>query len=457
MLWVARSRGGCAIGGSVSVQSAIRSGGTGPFRWGRGILRRFAALSAGVFLVAACAGPSEPVPNLRVGTSGDYAPFSIASDSASGYEGFDIEVARAFARDHGRTIEWVPFRWADLSADFAEGRFDVVMSGVTVRVDRSVLGRFSVPVLSSGAVLLYDTRHFASEAALRFEDFDREGVRVAVNRGGHLEKVARASFGRAAIETRGQNAAVREALAAGEVPVIVTDTLEAPGWQAGLAHVARFGPFSEDRKAYWVHPADTKLARELDRWLLLREADGTLPALRRHWFGTDESRARARPASALVAAVDERLALMPWVAESKRRSGAAIEDREREARVLDAAFAGVARAAASRGVEAPEEQIVRAFYRAQIEAAKAIQRRTLAGPPTREATAEDLSQRLRPALLRIGDRMAALLVALEPGATTHADREALRRALAKHGLGAASAAAALRSFEALASGVVEPQ
>jgi cyclohexadienyl dehydratase len=46
----------------------------------------------------------------------------------------------------------VPLRWATLDRDFAAGRFDVVMSGVTVRPERSAAGRFSLPVAQSGAV-----------------------------------------------------------------------------------------------------------------------------------------------------------------------------------------------------------------------------------------------------------------------------------------------------------------
>ncbi len=374
---------------------------------------------------------------LRIGTSGDYAPFSESMESPPGYRGFDISVAEAFAREREYEIEWVEFRWPQLAADMRSNLFDLAMSGITVRPDRSALGRFSVPVMSSGAVLLFAVASFenavsfpqvASASALAL--FDRPGVRVAVNRGGHLERVTRAHFKQAAVRSIPDNAAVRQALVEGSADVIVTDTLEAPTWRRGLEQVSQFGPWTRDRKAYWVAPDKVALSRELDAWLMARESDGTLSRLRRSAFAGTGSEATAYALEALLAAIDERLALMSWVAESKRRSGVAVEDRAQEQRVLEAGLRSVRAAADRAGVEAPPAATVRAFYRAQIGAAKAIQRRTLSGTAKHEALASDLSQILRPALIRIGDRMAQLIVALHqeklPALPAHRIERALR-------------------------------
>jgi hypothetical protein len=58
---------------------------------------------------------------------------------------------------------------------------------------------------------------------------------------------------------------------------------------------------------------------------------------------------------------------------------------------------------------------VRAVFTAQVEAAKQLQVRTLRDPSFKpEEPVPDLDTQLRPALLRIGERIAALLVALPP-------------------------------------------
>ena len=402
----------------------------------------------------ACAGSLPPGPTseapdwggprLRVGTSGDYPPFSEAPLATAAWAGpdraavtgavaaptgFDPELARAFARDTGRRIEWVPFRWPELASDLEAERFDVAMSGVTVRAERSRIGRYSLPLVGSGAVALLAP----GSTATRLDELDHAETRIGVNRGGHLERVARARFLRASVVAIESNAGVIEALAASargsagtgaaRVPVdaVVTDTLEAPKWRARVPGSRVLGPFSRDRKAWLVRSGAPELARELDAWLLARERDGSLVAARRRHLGDENDASTALVLPALLAALDERLALMPAVAEAKRASGAAIEDRAREERVLEAGLAASDAECRARTETASIDcdrlrAGVRALLRASIEAAKAIQRRALASAPPASATtgAPALSE-IRPALLRIGDRIAWLAVRLPDG------------------------------------------
>ena len=94
----------------------------------------------------AFAGEAKPAQTLRVGTSGDYAPFSIQAgpeDENWKPEGFDIDVARAYARDRGLQIEWVRFRWPDLMSDLEAERFGFTAADVTrrVRLVRATIAR----------------------------------------------------------------------------------------------------------------------------------------------------------------------------------------------------------------------------------------------------------------------------------------------------------------------------
>ncbi len=372
-------------------------------------LRRLATWCGVWLAAAACASPVAERPLLRVGTSGDYAPFSERGPAPdAGYRGLDVDVARAFAADTGLALRFVPFRWPELTADLGAGRFDVAMSGVTVRPERSVAGRFTVPVTQTGAVLIVRASEHASRA--KGGAFDVAGLRIAVNAGGHLERVTRASFPSAEILAVPDNAAVPTRLATSAVDAVVTDTLEAPHWLGSLSEVVVIGPFTRDFKAYWLPPGNEALAQRLDAWLLAREADGTLARLRAEWLSSVPSPETALPRAALLAACDERLALMPFVAGFKRAAGLPVVDPAREETVLAAGMRAVLRAAAERGVAPPPADAVRAFYRAQIDAAVEIQEATL-GALDDPALAEfDLATELRPALIRIGDRMAGLIV-----------------------------------------------
>ena len=116
---------------------------------------------------------------------------------------------------------------------------------------------------------------------------------------------------------------------------------------------------------------------------------------------------------ALLSNVAERLSLMPLVAASKRASGRAIEDPEREKIVLQRATRAVREDAELEGTRSPSQTTLENFFRIQMEAAKAIQRAALETlPEASQPRPLDLTRDLRPALDRIGSRMAFLLTHL---------------------------------------------
>jgi cyclohexadienyl dehydratase len=350
---------------------------------------------------------------IRVGTSGDYAPFSLALEGeAIVFEGFDIAVARAFAEAHGYELVPKRFRWPNLSKSIEAARFDIAMSGVTITPDRSAIGRFSIPVVETGAVVL--VRELEGDPGLK--ELDRSTIRIGVNAGGYLERVARNRFRNATLLMIPDNAAVLDALSTGSVHAVVTDTAEASLWLGATPGARQIGPITRDRKAYLVRADRPDLAAQLDRWLLAREADGTLATVREIYLGASAGPAVSTPVSALLAAVDERLSLMPLVAISKREAGLPLVVPRREAIVLDAAVAAVADAAKAEAVAPPAEPLVRAFFRAQIEASKQVQWSALKDPTfVRPEDPPDVSEVLRPALMRIGDKIARLIVALPTG------------------------------------------
>lgn len=407
----------------------------------------------GLWTVACHDGSSGSIENsapvetisLRIGTSGDYPPFSDWPAGELQPKGFSVDVARAYAAEPARRIEWVRFRWPELSADLEAGRFDLVLSGVTIQSNRSVVGRFSLPLTTSGAVVLVE-----EDSDLRsVSDLERANLALAVNAGGHLERVARALFVEARIEAVQQNDRVLDRLGRGGVEAVMTDTLEAPIWQSkheskhkskhkGLRAI---GPLTHDRKAAWFPRSGEAAAQQFDRWLLRAETSGLLARLREmHGLSKDQT---ARPTRALLASLDERLSLMSAVARAKRTLASPVEDLKREARVLEAATRAVRRSAAQEGLEPPEDEAIRQLYRAQIEAAKWIQRdwldsevspRSVASDSDQLKAREELDQRLRPALIFLGDRIATLVVASSNDRLIDLSYDEVALALSKHGL-----------------------
>jgi len=103
---------------------------------------------------------------------------------------------------------------------------------------------------------------------------------------------------------------------------------------------------------------------------------------------------------------------------------------EREKLVLERALDDLRAEAKRTGRKAPREARVRVLFEAQFEAARSVQLKAVKDsdyhPPE---PLPDLEKELRPALLRIGERTARLLLELPPGLDAAAVRTAARDAL----------------------------
>ncbi|QRK12267.1 transporter substrate-binding domain-containing protein [Archangium violaceum] len=394
-------------------------------------------------LLTACAAQPRALPPpretrvLRVGTSGDYPPFSTLREGQA--SGFDAELMESYASDRGYRLEWVRFRWPELVTDLIAHRFDVATSGITLRPERSLTGRYTVPVARNGALLLLRRPAWApppgsalsEEPLALLRALDRPEFTVAVNRGGHLERVARAHFHHARILAIPDNAAVREALATGQADAALTNTFEGPRWAEGLSGIERVGPFTRDVVALYVDASRAELAADLDTWLLQQEASGALERLRARYLGPSATGPTATPVDALLSATAERLALMPRVATAKRREGQPIEVPAQEARVLEAARKEVHEAAAALGVPAPPDEAITTLFQAQMDAAKRLQ---LRAPANADAPVHSLDGELRPALARISSRISTLVPRVPGGLDREATRRKAREELASTGL-----------------------
>jgi len=159
---------------------------------------------------------------LRVGTPGDYAPFSLEAQGQ--LSGVDIELAVAFARELGLPAIFVRTSWPSLLDDLRRDAFDVAVGGIAATPERKAAAALSVPYLSGGKTLLArctDAKRFGTLSAV-----DRPGVRVIVNPGGTNESFARGHLHRATISVFPDNRAIFEEILAGHADVMITDDTE---------------------------------------------------------------------------------------------------------------------------------------------------------------------------------------------------------------------------------------
>ncbi|MFA0070328.1 transporter substrate-binding domain-containing protein, partial [Vibrio breoganii] len=73
---------------------------------------------------------------LRVGTTGDYKPFSYFDGKI--YSGYDIDVAKHVAEQLGVELQIVRTTWKDLLTDLDSDKYDIAMGGITRKMQRQL-------------------------------------------------------------------------------------------------------------------------------------------------------------------------------------------------------------------------------------------------------------------------------------------------------------------------------
>ncbi len=201
---------------------------------------------------------------LRVGTTGDYKPFSFRAADGS-YSGADVDMAQRLAARLGVKLQFVPTVWANLNSDFAAKKFDIAMGGVTNLPPRLKIGPFAHTVYVDGKrpiAACADRDRFTSIASI-----DRPEVRVVVNPGASNEEFARANFPHAQLTVHNDNTTVFDEIVAHRADVMVTDGIEVDHQsfihKGVLCPTAVPQPFTHLEKAYWVQP-DPELLQRVD-------------------------------------------------------------------------------------------------------------------------------------------------------------------------------------------------
>lgn len=379
-------------------------------------------------LAAQVVAPTVAQPVLRVGMSGDYPPFA-SRDAEGTLGGFELFVAERLGRDLQVQVQVVPFTWPTLAAELNKGAFDIAMSGVTLRADRALEMRFTRPYAVGGAVAVI--RKSDAERFAKIDDFDRKGLPIGVNGGGHLERVARARFPQANLVTIDDNTELLQRLLDKTCDAVVSDSFEAATWPA--KEIVVRGPFTRDHKAYALRPSAAGLLRQVNDWLAAREADGWLDEQRRRHLGeAATSSARQAASEAVLAAIRLRLQLMPYVAAVKRRDGLPIEDPAQEKRVREQ----VRDRATSLGLD-PAAAIQ--LFEALMAAAKAVEHATTTPPPAAALRLAALRQTIAAASDQILAELARLKQIEAKPASSKGVQSLLAEQLRRDGLSAALA------------------
>ncbi len=107
-------------------------------------------LAAVVFGFAACAAGTKKI---VIATDATWPPMEMVDESKA-IVGFDIDLMNAAAKAGGFEVEFRNTAWDGIFAGLEGGKYDAVMSSVTITDERKGTMDFSVPYINAGQILI---------------------------------------------------------------------------------------------------------------------------------------------------------------------------------------------------------------------------------------------------------------------------------------------------------------
>lgn len=233
---------------------------------------------------------------LRVGTTGDYKPFSYkvtnTTRASNGttfnttYIGADIDMAQALSNalslPHPPVL--VPSIWANLTKDLTANKFDIAMGGISITLPRAQTAFFSTHVQREGKIGCIRCADKAKYTD--FPSLDVSGVKIVTNPGGTNEAFDRANFQHAEIVIVEDNNAVFQAVVDGMADAMVSDVVEVElqvNLHNGTLCKVSEVPWTFEEKGYLL-PRDQVWKNFVDVWVRIQEGSGVWNQTLEKWM-----------------------------------------------------------------------------------------------------------------------------------------------------------------------------
>ena len=222
---------------------------------------------------------------LIVGMEPGYMPFEM-KDKKGNIIGFDVDMARAMAKAMGVKLTLVPTAWDGIIAALVTGKFDIIMSGMTVTQERNLKINFANPYISVGQTMLVAKKH----AGKTWKDLDTPEFTIVTKLGVTGEIATRKMFKNAKIRTFETEADGAQELLNGNADAFVYDKPYNAIFmsQKGGDKVLHWdNDLTYEPLGWAIRKGDPDFTNWLNNFLTQMKGDGNYDKIYDKWFKSD--------------------------------------------------------------------------------------------------------------------------------------------------------------------------
>lgn len=222
---------------------------------------------------------------LNVGLS-MFVPWSMRSktDELIGYE---IDVAKKVAKDMDVEIEFFPTAWDGIIPALIAGKFDVIISGMSITPKRNLTVNFTAPYAHSGLAIVANKK--LTEGKTTVADFNSPDVTFSARRGATPVAFIQNTFPKAELLQFDEDGASLQEVVNGNAHATVasepTPTLWIENYPDTL-HRPFNQLFDQRSEAFALRKGDPDALNFFNNWIQIHWDNGWLQSRHDYWFKT---------------------------------------------------------------------------------------------------------------------------------------------------------------------------
>ena len=222
--------------------------------------------------------------HLVVATDATWPPMEFVDENSKEIIGFDIDLFNAVAKAGGFTVEFQNTAWDGIFAGLAAGKYDAVISSVTITEERKKEMDFSKPYINAGQILVV-------QSSLRgvSELVDMEGKVVGAQIGTTGSFAIEDTLGMKSLKTYDEIGFAFEDLAVGRIDGVVADTpvaadfaLQNESYKGKLKIVGE--PFTDEYYGICVQKGNTEVLEAINAGLDKVLGTSTYENIEKKWL-----------------------------------------------------------------------------------------------------------------------------------------------------------------------------